>query len=379
MLQRNGGAHAPSRVSVGASPTESTSRKQTFCTQSEVTHCGEAPHAAREARGLPGPLLLTALVFLASASSLLATYPNRIKDAEDELFGGAAPSASTGVPTWSVSEPYINLWIIDQPLTYTTSYGQPVGFGIAFKQRNLRSNSKIFGLGPTWESSWLSYLEYTTSGGTVTAGSNYVKLGGARVYVANGEAKQFKSSGRMTKLTDGGGAFTGFRIDFPSGAQEIYTNLLVVSSSENYALLSDQIDPVGRALHLTYDLSGGWAKLTQVTDFDGRTSTIVYDATYTKQIREVDDPYGRKAYFGYDGSGRLNTITNVGGLNSSFSYDAQGLITNLTTAYGSTSFAATTNQFGAAEYLGGTNQVNRSLLVTLPDGNKQLFLYRDQS
>ncbi len=82
--------------------------------------------------------------------------------------------------------------------------------------------------------------------------------------------------------------------------------------------------------------------------------------------------------FGYDGSGRLTSITNAVGMADRFGYDAQGMITNLITAYGTNSFKATTNSFGATN-LGGTNQVNRSLEVTLADGSKELYLYRDHS
>ncbi len=323
---------------------------------------------------------LVVVFWLSVASvSTWATYPNRIKDAEDELFGQSGPLASTGVPTWAVSEPYINLWLFDQPLTYTTSYSQSIGFGVAYKQRDYRSNSKVFGLGPSWQSSWLSYTEYTTSGGTVTAGTNYVRLGGARMYVADGATKEFKSIGTMAKLTDGGGNFAAFQISSPSGAKETYGYLLIVSASENYAFLSEQIDSIGRTNRFVYDTIGGVVRLRQMIDSDTRTSTVRYlDSSFDKQITEVEDPYGRKAKFAYDGNGRVQSIINVGNLTNSFGYDGQGLITNLTTVYGTTSFKSTTNQV-SSETLGGNNQVNRSLEVTLPDANKQLFLYRDQS
>src|SRR6266850_5250062 len=47
------GAHAPSRVPVGASPTDSASSHATKCCLQPVHDCGEAPQPTREARVLP--------------------------------------------------------------------------------------------------------------------------------------------------------------------------------------------------------------------------------------------------------------------------------------------------------------------------------------
>lgn len=305
---------------------------------------------------------------------------NNMPDEHDELFSGLV-AGGTGVSGWQVSEPYINLWIFHQPLTYETSYGQAMACGVAFKQRNNRFNAKVFGLGPGWESSWLSYVEYTLDASNppkATVGTNYVALGGARNYVGDGVTKEIKSSSTMTILTNGSGVLTGFQVSFPSGAKNIFGYLFQVSANENYAFLSQRIDPVGHTNLFAYDTIGNVVRLRTMVDSDNRTNTIAYDATFTAQIKEVTGPYGTKAGFGYDGSGRLTTITNAGGLVDSFTYDSQNLITNLATVYGTTSFKTTTNSFGGYN-LGGTNQVNRSVLVTDPDGGKQLFIYRDSS
>lgn len=315
-------------------------------------------------------------VLLAGTPQAVANYPNNVYDTDDELLSGAANAPATGIPGWQVSEPYINLWIFDQPLTYRTSYGQPMGFGVAFKHRNSRSNSQIFGLGPSWESSWQTYVEYTVSGTNVTSGTNWVALGGARTYPTDGSA-EFKSTSKLSKLYDGS-TFLGFEIKYANGARDIYSYLFNVSSSENYAFRSQQIDTVGHTNAFIYDTISNVVRLRQMIDSDNRTNTLTYHGTFTSQISAVSDAYNHQASFGYDGAGKLTSITNVGNLASSFVYDAQGLITNLTTVYGTTSFKATTNAF-APYNLGGTNQVNRSLEITEADGGKQLFLYRDQS
>jgi len=37
------------------------------------------------------------------------------------------------MPTWRVSETYINLWITDVPTKYVASYGRPVSFRLTLQ------------------------------------------------------------------------------------------------------------------------------------------------------------------------------------------------------------------------------------------------------
>ena len=50
----------------------------------------------------------------------------------------AKSQCCTGLVTWSVSEPYVNLWLGDEPVGYTTSLGQHIGFQLFYKQRDTR-------------------------------------------------------------------------------------------------------------------------------------------------------------------------------------------------------------------------------------------------
>ena len=43
-----------------------------------------------------------------------------------------------GMPHWLMTEPYLNLWVKDTPVFYTTSLGQKIGFDIAYKQHDTR-------------------------------------------------------------------------------------------------------------------------------------------------------------------------------------------------------------------------------------------------
>src|SRR5690606_14089795 len=85
---------------------------------------------------------------------------------------------------WSVSEPYINLWLSDAPVSYTTSLGETIQFQVHYKQREtLHPGTNIFQpwykrnktylsaepppppppYVPTtgWNHNWFSYIRFT--------------------------------------------------------------------------------------------------------------------------------------------------------------------------------------------------------------------------
>ena len=70
-----------------------------------------------------------------------------------------------GMPIWWASEPYLNLWMADQPVGWQTSEGQPMGYVINYKQREARNYPTVnrsvnTDLAPlTWNDNWLSWIE----------------------------------------------------------------------------------------------------------------------------------------------------------------------------------------------------------------------------
>src|SRR5262249_35433392 len=69
--------------------------------------------------------------------------------------------------------------------------------------------------------------------------------------------------------------------------------------------------------------------------------------------------FGRSATLAYDSSGRLSSITDVIGITSAFTYDANSLVSSMTTPYGTSNFAYTAP---------GTSGPPRFLDVTDPMG-----------
>ena len=74
--------------------------------------------------------------------------------------GGLVPILGVGMPVWEVSEPYINLWLYDEPLGYQPGVGPRLSFRLAYKQRGAPVVSpKIYSVGTNWTCSWLNYVE----------------------------------------------------------------------------------------------------------------------------------------------------------------------------------------------------------------------------
>ena len=70
-----------------------------------------------------------------------------------------------GMPVWWASEPYLNLWMSDQPVGWQTSEGQPMGYVVNYKQREARNYPTVnrasdpYLMPLTWNDNWLSWIE----------------------------------------------------------------------------------------------------------------------------------------------------------------------------------------------------------------------------
>jgi RHS repeat-associated protein len=167
----------------------------------------------------------------------------------------------------------------------------------------------------------------------------------------------------------------GMQIDAPRG-HTIYAYAHSPFEGMTNLFLSQRVDSRGRTNRFLYETNSGVVHLTKMIDADGLTNIVRYQNTNSPHlITEVENPFGRKAQLRYDATGWLTQIVDAHNLTNSFQYDTQGLITNLTTPYGTTTFQAITNAYDGYEF-NGFNIVNRALLVTEPNGSRQLYLYR---
>lgn len=144
-------------------------------------------------------------------------YPNSIKDVDDAYVD---MSSAPGVPTWRVSEPYINLWTQANIINYPLPNGANQVLDLAFKQRNTRSAAGAFTFGPAWECSWLSYIDYdvyeTTEppdpGWEFVGEETFLPLGGMRVYPD--DAVEYFSQATLSRSGGGSSPIFEFELTF---------------------------------------------------------------------------------------------------------------------------------------------------------------------
>jgi YD repeat-containing protein len=324
-------------------------------------------------------------------------YPNEIQDSDDQhpckCPPGPCPPGSGpdsypkcyacrdffGMPAWRISEPYITLWVEDEPLGYQPARGDRVAFQIFYKQRDdVVRSTNWFSVGTLWNSSWLSYVEQSETNTAVM----YVPGGGKRRYTVDGTTLQIDSNTRMERLTNGGGALTGYRVLYRDGSLDVY-DFVVTGATWTNAFLTAQVNRVGQTNRFQYtNYVNGVVRLLRVIDAQNQTNLIYYATNHaysSNLIARVVDPFGRQTTLEYDSLGHVTNVVDVGGLTNVFKYDSAGWMTNLITPYGTNVFelSGNTNYWGTNAPDG---EINRYARITEPNGtSKHLYVYRDLS
>lgn len=98
----------------------------------------------------------------------------------------------------------------------------------------------------------------------------------------------------------------------------------------------------GQAITLGYDGSGRLATITEAVS--GRSLTLHYNAN--NLIDCVTDPLGRQVTFGYDANHNLTRITDAAGYSTEYTYDADGRVLTATDDAGVQIFADTYDSLG---------------------------------
>ena len=290
--------------------------------------------------------------------------PPSTSGSSNNSSSNASGCSSCGMSQWSVSEPYENLWLKDTPMFYQQSDLTQEQLILSYKQRGLSQEANIAGFGNDWSCNWLQMMQETAGSDMLT---NWLGTGGGQAYNLTG-TQNYKTAGweESEDLT----------IEFPDGSRDIYDfSVGYLCGTTNY-FLTKKLDKYGHTLgQFNYELNGNVVLLTSVVDVDGRTNTLAYgNASFPNLITAVTNAYLRVAHFNYNGQGVLTNIVDVQGMSSSFQYDINDYVTNLTTLYGQTAF----------QYFDGFDSntppyIARSVLVTEPTGDHQLFAYRDDA
>jgi len=318
----------------------------------------------------------------------------------------AVGTSTGGMPDWKVSEPNIDLRLHDEPLAYQSSVGR-VSFQMDYWQRDGQAPAtNVFTLGPGWKCSWQSYV--VPADGTIYTAALLYGAGGGEILFTDltGTVPNYYSNLRLLAVADTNGNLAGYNVFYPSGAVDIYDFLVTDTNGlVSQAYLSRKLDEQGHTttfVYASFDPTNPVVQLNQVIDADGKTNTLSYTNTagYNCLIAAVQDPSGHTASFAYDSNGFLTNVTDVAGLSSSFGYGSfpgstvwaytnwyyiwyVGGIYNptnywlneLTTPYGTTHFTFTDDSLTNFDADG----VNRSVVVTEPNGSHQMFVHRGKT
>jgi RHS repeat-associated protein len=307
------------------------------------------------------------------------------------------PADSSGMTVWEVSEPYINVFLYDEPLGYQPGIGSRVSFKLAYKQRDdaFRTVSdELFNSGLDWNCSWLNYITAPIDEEFFFKATEFMAGGGQHDYELTSYYKEYYTHTTLQRTVDGGGNWTGYIKSYPDGAKDYYGFIPSETTYTNIVLLTAKVDRFGHATLFVYTDNGTRTLLMQVIDADGRTNTLSYaNGAFPGHVTSVTDPFGRSCSLQYDGNGMLTNITDVIGLQSAFTYDPNNWVTNLHTPYGNTRFehfdpgfavssgmirgvrvtdaAGGTNVYMLTELIGdgtSTSLPDFPALPTLPDG-----------
>src|ERR1041385_2679931 len=157
---------------------------------------------------------------------------------------GSGGCSSCGMPSYCVSEPYINLRLEDVPLFYSPSRGFPIEFRLSYRQRGVvPEDPAIFGVGTNWSCSLRYYLVDQTS---LSAGWMRLHRGGAGLIDFTNNITQYRDG---SLLTGSGG---NFQIEYADGSVDYFQNHFVNSAGTSFYFITSQVDPAGNTITYNY-------------------------------------------------------------------------------------------------------------------------------
>jgi RHS repeat-associated protein len=249
----------------------------------------------------------------------------------------------------------------------------PVRWHISYRQRGaIVEDPQIFGLGTNWSCSFRAFLVDVSGNGSLLR----LHRGSAGWIDYTYGVTQYRDGSILTSTTG------GYQITYADGSTDTFTHFYSYTSGSatyNAYFITARADPAGNAMTFTYD-SGAGVKLLSVADPDSNSTQLYYqNASFPYQITAVVSPDSRTNLLVYDDQGYLTNTTDCLGIPCQFQYDTgtrRAWITNMVTPYGATGFAYGGVDVNTNSFESGGNVVNRYVTVTLPNGGKELYLFR---
>ncbi len=308
-----------------------------------------------------------------------------------------------GMPVPAVSESQMNLWLLDEPMSYSPGLGSPISLRLNYKQREISAgyNTNVFSTGRKGNFSWLSYFGTARTnssaglpaGGQSTTVHTHFPAGGfisaTTVSYPINPVRHYPYTYIIELVADFSSVeyfFTNFIPNFKnpiSGGKEganaskdIYGFVVTNGTSHIASYLTERWDANGHRTRLDYydyDSANPVIRLKDVVDADGLTNTIAYVGSHpysSNLISQITDPFGRTVTMHYDTNGYLTNLTDVAGISTRFVYNQLGYVTNMTTPYGTTQFQYTEKSLTNSDL----SPNGRSVRIIKPDGNCELYL-----
>ena len=290
------------------------------------------------------------------------TKPNDLKE-------GGNQDDCPGMARYTAHAMLASLNIEDTPIRYSPPRGLAINFTVTYNQRESQQPQTFSysNLGSKWTFNWLSYVADDPNNASANA-AVYVPGGGAENFSGFDSGLQMYLPDPQSRAVLVRTSTTSYEKRFPDGSKQIFNLSDGSTSAPRKIFMTQWVDPAGNAVTLSFDSS---FRITTITDAVGLVTTLSYELSGDPmKITKVAEPFptGRSATFTYT-NGQLTTITDEIGIQSIFTYAADGtnFISSLQTPYGATNFSA------------GQSGTNKWIEMTDPLGGKERVEFRDNA
>jgi YD repeat-containing protein len=317
-------------------------------------------------------------------NSLAASEADKTRFSPDAVAkGGTEKQCPKGMAGYSFNALHASLRVQDTPLAYAPPVGSPIAFSFVYNQRDNTRDTNVISsnFGQHWTLSSLSYVEDAPASPTNTVRC-YLQGGGSEDYTGFTASVTNSTRNAASQCILSRTATNAYARLSPDGSRDVYSWAVTLANGTRRIFLTQQVDTSSNTLSYAYDTpTNGTARLTQVTDALGQSSTLTYgypgDAL---KPTSISDPFNRSVQVGYivtNGAVRLASLIDPVGIVSSFTY-SNDFINSLTTPYGTTTFATSedansraieaTDPLGATEHLEFRSYDSTVSNIAVPSG-----------
>jgi YD repeat-containing protein len=313
----------------------------------------------------------TITIYLSNQPTPTPTPGVELKCTDAKVGGNQAACSSCGADSYamarySIHEMLVSLNIQDTPIRYSPPYGPNIGFTVTYNQKDTQQPATFnySNLGPKWTLHWLAYVSDDPNSQLPLTGV-YMPGGGAEVFAFDSASQAFRtdpqSHATLVKVST-----NTYERRMPDGSKYVFAKSDGATAYPRRIFLTEVYDSANNKATIEYDDS---LRIVKMKDAQLKETIVSYELTADPfKITKVTDPSLRYATFQYDASGRLQTITDEIGIQSTFGYDGQSdFVNSITTPYGATTFTK------------GESGTNRWVEATDPDGGKEHVEYRDNA